>query len=93
MKHLTLLQILAIASLTIALLLLAGCAQIIVEPHRVKINTLFTTSVLEDLYIDKDPNGIMEVSRYRGRPADVDAGFNPITKTVNIKSKSNLERK
>ena len=63
-------------------LALSGCTQVIIGPDRFQINTCLMTSGLESLYFD--PNGIFEVGKYTGIPAEVTLKFNPLTNTYQM---------
>ncbi len=67
--------------------LVVGCTQVIVEPDRMQINAFLMSTGFETLY--HEPNAIFEVNKYRTIPSDVELVFDPITRTVKVKTKAN----
>lgn len=88
----TAIDILIIAGMIVAALLaLQGCKQVIVEDtehgQRCKINTFLMSSEFDNFYYD--PNGIFEVGRYKGIPAEVELEYDPLTRSFKIVTKTN----
>jgi len=67
--------------------LLAGCAQIIIDKDKLKVNTLFKTVSFDKVIYD--PNGVSEVEIYKGIPADIELVYDHLTGTWKIKTKAN----
>ena len=65
----------------------AGCAQIIIDKDKLKVNTLFKTVSFDKVIYD--PNGVSEVEIYKGIPADIELVYDPLTGTWKIKTNSN----
>ena len=64
----------------------AGCAQVIIEKDRLKINTFLKTVSFDEVYYD--PNGISEVKKFKSIPADIELEYYPLTNTWKIKTKA-----
>ena len=84
----TLLWCFAGAIICIILLTVGGCVQVIHERPdgtKLKVNTLFKETFFEGGYYD--PNGFMELSKYKGIPSDVELVYDPKTGTFKFIAK------
>ena len=69
----------------LCLLAVNGCTQVIIEPDRLKVNTFLKSTEFDTAYYD--PDGIFEVSKYKGIPSDVEIVYDPLTKSFKFVAK------
>jgi hypothetical protein len=79
MKYLaiTIIWLVLLPALTVGFV---GCVQLIdrrPDGSELKINSLFNSTSFDGLY--RDPNGFLEIGKYKGIPSDIEIQYNPYT--------------
>jgi hypothetical protein len=65
----------------------SSCVQLIDERPDgsiLKVNSLFNSTSFDGLY--RDPNGFLEVGKYKGVPSDVELEYDPLTNSFKAKA-------
>jgi hypothetical protein len=79
MKHILITAIwLLLPALTVCFV--SSCVQLIdrrQDGSELKINSIFSSTSFDGLY--RDPDGFLEVGKYKGIPSDIEIQYNPYT--------------